>query len=139
MFGLLFGSAKIDAYRAEVIHTYLGAYHRTYNMLGFESLIGTIQSNKLISGFRQLKDGFRTFVIPGDLNDFEFFISKTDLPGARAITAYGRNLYRGFLVTVTLETGKYSFFTNNPTPRATNLGNLFETKYDAQRRKHSWQ
>jgi hypothetical protein len=130
MFGLVFGAAKIDAYRAEVIHTYLGAYHRTYKMVGLDRLVRTIQFNKLVSDFREL-DGLKTFKIRGDLDDFDFYLSQSKVRDAQAISAYGRDTYQGFQVLVVLETGRYRLFMKNPTNRAMNMGDLFQRQYGA--------
>jgi hypothetical protein len=133
MFGFIFGAAKIDAYRADVIHTYLGTFHRVHETLGSDSLIRTIQTNPNI--VFQDQGQFKAFRVPGDLDDFEFILPNLiNVPSAQPLVAvHGRTTYRGFQVNVSLTKGTYMLFMKEPTRRASNLCQLFQTKYDASR------
>jgi hypothetical protein len=131
--GFLFGKKAIDEYRAEVLHTYLQTYHRTFERIGLDRLLGTIKSNALVERFADIGD-YKSFGIKTDIGDFNFIIpTPKGVEGKPIVTVHGAGPYQGFSVLIRLDDGGLLLFMKDSTARAMKLCEIFQTKYGAGR------
>src|SRR5688572_10708761 len=125
MFGRLFRRSGEDQKVAQVMLTYLVAFHRAYAQMGEEFMLGTIKRNPLISHFQDQRD-FKTFFIEQDLGDFQFTYASPSVSGAvPMVVVSGREIYRGFSASIRLDDGVLSASCTRPsTARAQSLVRL---------------
>ncbi len=133
MLGKLLGLLTSDRKVAEILLTYLVTFHRTYDRMGEDFLLGTIKRNPLVSGFTELSD-MKFFFIEKDLGDFQFTYLVPQGAVKPAIGATGREIYRGLSVHVGLDDGKFMMFCDSgisgpPTVRAKALAQILSQQF----------